>query len=314
MDLRTFTEPQQGASYEQLLAVARATETAGLDAFFRSDHYLRMGDGNPLPGPTDAWITMAALARETERIRLGTLVSSATFRLPGPLAISVAQVDEMSGVRVELGIGAGWFAEEHLAYGIPYPESVGERFDRLEEQLAIITGLWSTPLNQRFSYAGRHYLVENSPGLPKPHQKPSPPVIIGGKGTRRTPKLAARYAAECNVPFPENIGEAAAVFSGLDAACAAIDRDPGDLVRSIALTCCIGEDDATVERRATAIGKNPEELRRLGGAGRPEEVAQRLADYAGLGVSRVYLQLLDLSDLEHVALIGEALSPLVAGT
>ena len=143
MELRIFTEPQQGATYDDLLAVARRAEELGFDAFFRSDHYLTMG-GDGLPGPTDAWVTLAGLARETSRIRLGTLVTSATFRLPGPLAISVAQVDQMSGGRVELGLGAGWFEDEHTAYGIPFPP-LGERFDRLEEQLAIITGLWSTP-------------------------------------------------------------------------------------------------------------------------------------------------------------------------
>ena len=162
MFLRIFTEPQQGASYEQLLAVARTAEELGFDGYFRSDHYLTMG-GDGLPGPTDAWVTLAAIARETSTIRLGTLVTSATFRLPGPLAISVAEVDHMSGGRVELGLGAGWYEAEHTAYGIPFP-SVGERFDRLEEQLAIVTGLWDTPPGERFSHTGRHYQLDQSPG------------------------------------------------------------------------------------------------------------------------------------------------------
>ena len=139
MLLRIFTEPQQGASYDQLLAVARTAEALGFDAFFRSDHYLAMGNADGLPGPTDAWVTLAAIARETTPIRLGTLVTSATFRLPGPLAISVAEVDDMSGGRVELGLGAGWYEAEHTAYGIPFPP-LGERFERLDEQLAIISG------------------------------------------------------------------------------------------------------------------------------------------------------------------------------
>ena len=176
MDLRIFTEPQQGASYEQLLAVAQATETLGFDGFFRSDHYLGMDPGDGLPGPTDAWVTLGALARETTRIRLGTLVTAGTFRLPGPLAISVAQVDAMSGGRVELGLGAGWYEREHAAYGIPFP-SVAERFDRFKEQLEVITGLWATPVGTPFSYAGRHYTLEDSPALPKPHQT-RPPVIV----------------------------------------------------------------------------------------------------------------------------------------
>src|SRR5580704_10818810 len=148
MKVRIFVEPQQGATYQQLLEVARVTEAGGFDALFRSDHYLTMG-GDGLPGPTDAWVTLAGLARETSRIRLGTLVTSATFRWPGVLAISVAQVDAMSGGRVELGLGAGWYDGEHTAYGIPFP-ALGERFERLDEQLAIITGLWSTPPGERF--------------------------------------------------------------------------------------------------------------------------------------------------------------------
>jgi len=183
--LRIFVEPQQGASYEQLLAVAQATEALGFDAFFRSDHYLSMG-GDGLPGPTDAWVTLAALARETTRIRLGTLVSSATFRWPGVLAITVAQVDAMSGGRVELGLGTGWYDGEHTAYGIPFP-ALGERFERLEEQLAILTGLWATPVGEKFSYSGTHYTLEDSPALPKPLQQPYPPLILGGAGARRTP-------------------------------------------------------------------------------------------------------------------------------
>ncbi len=201
MQLRIFTEPQQGASYDDLLAVAQAAERLGFDGFFRSDHYLVMGGGDGLPGPTDAWVTLAGLARDTTRLRLGTLVTSATFRLPGPLAVSVAEVDHMSGGRVELGLGAGWYEAEHRAYAIPFPP-LGERFERLEEQLAIITGLWGTPAGERFSYTGRHYEVTDSPALPKPRQQPRPPVIVGGHGPSRTPRLAATYADEFNLAFP----------------------------------------------------------------------------------------------------------------
>src|SRR5687768_12581759 len=200
MQLRIFTEPQQGASYDDQLAVARLAEELGFDAFFRSDHYLKMGGVSGRPGPTDSWVTLAGLARETSTIRLGTLVTSATFRHPGPLAISVAQVDAMSGGRVELGLGAGWFEAEHEAYAIPFPP-VGERFARLDEQLAIVTGLWRTPAGERFSYSGRHYSVVDSPALPKPVQSPRPPVIIGGGGPKRTPRLAAQFADEFNLPF-----------------------------------------------------------------------------------------------------------------
>ena len=200
LTLRVFTEPQQGASYDDLLAVAREAERLGFDAFFRSDHFLSIGPGTGEPGPTEAWVTLAGLARDTERIRLGTLVTSATFRLPGPLAIAVAQVDAMSGGRVELGLGAGWFEEEHGPTASPSPIP-GERFDRLEEQLAIVTGLWATPAGERFDFQGRHYQLTDSPALPKPVQRPRPPVIVGGLGKRRTPALAARYADEFNVAF-----------------------------------------------------------------------------------------------------------------
>ena len=191
--LRIFTEPQQGATYDDLLAVARRAEELGFGAFFRSDHYLAMGDAleaGGFPGPTDAWTTLAGLARDTSTIRLGTLVSPATFRHPGALAISVANVDQMSGGRVELGLGAGWYEQEHTAYGIPFPD-VRERFDRLGEQLEIVTGLWSTATGQRFDFAGRHYVVADSPALPKPVQAGGIPIIVGGGGRNRTPALAA---------------------------------------------------------------------------------------------------------------------------
>ncbi|HYZ38204.1 MAG TPA: LLM class F420-dependent oxidoreductase, partial [Pseudonocardiaceae bacterium] len=200
MDIRIFTEPQQGATYQDQLRVARAAEDAGYNAFFRSDHYLRIGEGPGEPGPTDAWVTLAGLALQTSRIRLGTLVSPATFRLPGPLAITVAQVDQMSGGRVELGMGSGWYAEEHAAYGIPFPPLAG-RFDRYAEQVEIVTGLWRTPPGQRYSFSGRHYQLADSPALPKPVQRPHPPLLIGGTGARRTPMLAARFADEFNVAF-----------------------------------------------------------------------------------------------------------------
>jgi len=304
MDFRIFTEPQQGATYETLLSVARAAEDAGFDAFFRSDHWLAMGDSNGLPGPTDAWITLAGLARDTSRIRLGTLVNSATFRLPGPLAIGVAQVDDMSGGRVELGLGAGWFLQEHQAYGIHFPD-LGERFDILEEQLSIITGLWRTADGDRFSYSGNHYEVTESPALPKPVQAGGPPVIVGGGGPRRTPRLAATYATEFNLPF-RSIGDFRDQCSRVRAACEAQGREPDSLVYSAALVVCVGDNDAEIERRASAIGREADELRQNGLCGRPDEVLQRLGDWKDAGAERIYLQVLDLDDIEHVALLGES--------
>jgi F420-dependent oxidoreductase-like protein len=295
-----------GATYDDLLAVARRTEETGFDAFFRSDHYLTMG-GTGLPGPTDAWVTLAGLARETSRIRLGTLMTAATFRLPGPLAISVAQVDQMSGGRVELGIGAGWFAEEHSAYGIPFPE-LGERFDRYEEQLAVITGLWNTPVGETFDHPGPHYPVSGSPALPKPVQPGGIPVLIGGGGKKRTPRLAARYAAEFNVPF-QSAEDNARLFDGVREACRETGRDPGELVYSSALVLCVGKDDAEVARRAAAIGRDPDELRRNGVAGTPAEAVDTLGRYAEAGATRVYLQVLDLADLDHLDLVAAEVAP-----
>jgi F420-dependent oxidoreductase-like protein len=306
VDLRIFTEPQQGATYDDLLAVARRTEETGFDAFFRSDHYLTMG-GSGLPGPTDAWVTLAGLARETSRIRLGTLMSAATFRLPGPLAISVAQVDQMSGGRVELGIGSGWYEAEHRAYGIPFPE-LGERFDRYEEQLAVVTGLWSTPPGETFDFAGEHYRLSDSPALPKPVQDGGVPVLVGGRGTRRTPRLAARYAAEFNVPFA-SVEENARLFAGVREACAEAGRDPASMVYSSALVLCVGKDEAELARRAAAIGRGVDELREHGVAGTPAEAVDVLGCYAEAGAERVYLQVLDLSDLDHLDLVANEVAP-----
>jgi F420-dependent oxidoreductase-like protein len=307
MLLRIFTEPQQGASYDQLLTVARTAEALGFDAYFRSDHYMAMGTNHGLPGPTDAWVTLAAMARETTSIRLGTLVTSATFRLPGPLAISVAEVDDMSGGRVELGLGAGWYEGEHTAYGIPFPP-LGERFERLDEQLAIITGLWSTPAGERFSFGGRHYEVRDSPALPKPVQRPGPPVIVGGGGPTRTPRLAARYASEFNLAF-RSLADTGDQFERVRAACESAGRDPSSLVLSAAQTVCCGRDDAEVGRRAAAIGRQVDELRQNALCGTPDEVTAKLATFAAAGASRAYLQVLDLDDLDHLTLLGEEVLP-----
>ncbi|MEU4894626.1 LLM class F420-dependent oxidoreductase [Streptomyces sp. NPDC044780] len=298
MDLRIFTEPQQGATYDTLLTVAKATEDLGFDAFFRSDHYLHMGGVDGLPGPSDAWITLAGLARETRRIRLGTLMTAATFRLPGVLAIQVAQVDQMSGGRVELGLGAGWFEEEHRAYGIPFPK---EKFARLEEQLAIVTGLWQTPVGETFGYDGAHYQLVDSPALPKPAQS-KVPVLIGGHGATRTPRLAAQYADEFNMPFA-SVGDSERQFGRVREAAEAAGRKGDDLVYSNALVACVGKDDAEVSRRAAAIGREVEELKENGLAGSPAEVVDKIGRYAEVGASRIYLQMLDLTDLDHLELI-----------
>ena len=307
MKYRIFTEPQEGADYQTLRSVALAAEELGFDAFFRSDHYLKMEDASGLPGPTDAWTTLAGLAVETSRIRLGTLVTAATFRRPGPLAITVAQVDQMSGGRVEFGLGSGWYEAEHAAYGIPFPP-LGERFDILEEQLAIITGLWGTPEGQTFCFDGSHYQLTDSPGLPKPAQRPRPPVLLGGSGARRTPRLAARFADEFNVPFG-SVADSAAQFARVRDACEAAGRYPASMTYSVAQTVCCGKDEAEFRHRAAAIGREPADLREHGVGGTPAEVAAKIAEYAEIGAERIYLQVLDLSDLDHLALIASDVVP-----
>jgi F420-dependent oxidoreductase-like protein len=306
MDLRVFTEPQQGATFAQLSAVAKRAEHLGFSGFFRSDHYLYIGEGDPRSSVTDAWVTLGGIALETNTLRLGTLMSSATFRFPGPLAVSVAQVDEMSGGRVELGLGAGWYEKEHRAFAIPFP-GVAERFDRFEEQLEILDGLWATPAGQSFDYAGAYYQLEKCPVVFRPVQQPHPPLIIGGHGKRRTPQLAARFASEFNMAGPR-LQEVAEQFARVDEACRAIGREPGSLMRSVWLTVCIGRDQAEVERRAAAIGRESGDLKERGIAGIPGEARAALDRFASAGVERVYLQFLDLDDLEHLDLVSEVLN------
>lgn len=304
-DLTIFTEPQQGATYDDLLAVAQHAEQLGFGGFFRSDHYLSMGDSAGRPGPTDAWVTLGGLARDTSTIRLGTLVSSATFRLPGPLAISVAQVDQMSDGRIELGLGAGWFEQEHNAYGIPFPD-LGERFDRLEEQMDVITGLWSTPVGEKFSHDGAHYPITDSPALPKPIQSPVP-IIVGGGGKKRTPALAARHATEFNTPF-ESLDFFAEQTDRVRAACDEIGRARDSMRYSAALAVCVGVDDAEFAERAAAIGREPDELRANGAAGTPDELRATIDRWHDAGAERIHLQVLDLADLDHLDLIAATLA------
>ncbi len=307
MDFRVFVEPQQGGSYDDQLAVARAAESLGYSAFFRSDHYLAM-NADGLPGPSDSWVTLAGLARETSTIRLGTLVTSATFRYPGPLAISVAEVDAMSGGRIEFGIGAGWFEAEHRAYGIPFP-SLGERFERLGEQLDIITGMWGTPTGETFDYSGTHYTVADSPALPKPVQRPHPPIVIGGGGPTRTPALAARFAAEFNLAFP-TLDFVPLQYGRVRAALERAGRAADDIVYSAAFVVCAGAGEPELGRRAAVIGRDLDELRTNSPlVGTPDEIANRLGVFADAGVQRVYLQMLDMSDLDHLDLFATEVVP-----
>ena len=301
MSYRIFIEPQQGASYDRVLRLAQCAERLGYEGFFSSDHYLKMSDVSGLPGPLDTWTTMAGLARDTSALRIGSLVTPVTFRNPGPLAIAVAQIDDMSGGRAELGLGAGWFETEHRAYGVAFPP-IGVRHRMLEEQLAIITGLWRTPVGETFNFQGAHYQVDASPALPKPHQRPAPPIIIGGRGPVRTPRLAATFADEFNMSFPA-VDDFVHQRARVRAACEARGRDPDSLVYSCALVVCCGADEAEFVRRARAIDRAPDELRRAGLAGLPGEVLDTLGVYRAAGVERFYLQTLDIDDLEHLELI-----------
>jgi len=301
-----FTEPHRGATYDDQLRLARHAEDGGFEGFLRADHYQSMGADPGLPGPTDAWLTLAGLARETTRLRLGTLVSSATFRLPGPLAIMVAQVDAMSGGRVELGLGAGWLEREHLSYGIPFPP-LGERFDRLAEQLAIITGLWATPDGARFSYDGKHYRLLDAPALPKPVQRPGPPIIVGGRGAKRTPELAGRFADEFNMPF-KTVAETAAAF---DRVRAASDRYGRGVTLSAGIVVALGRTDEEAQRRAAPLhvpsALPPEDPV----VGSPDALVQRIGEFAAIGATRVHLRVIDMSDLAHVEFIASRVLPQV---
>ncbi|WP_422751173.1 LLM class F420-dependent oxidoreductase [Micromonospora sp. WMMD1219] len=314
MRVSVFTEPHRGADYDDQLRFARLVEETGFEGFFRADHYRAMGDEPALPGPTDAWLTLAALARETSRIRLGTLVTSATFRLPGPLAVMVAQVDRMSGGRVELGIGAGWYEREHTAYGIPFPP-VSERFDRLAEQLEIVTGLWRTPPDETYSFTGEHYRLVDAPALPKPVQQPGPPVIVGGRGPKRTPELAARYADEFNMPF-KSVAETAAAYERVREACDRAGRDASGrapLTLSAGIVVAIGRTDAEAQRRAAPLHVTSALPPEDPVVGSPAQLVERIGEFAAIGATRVHLRLIDFDDLDHVELIAAEVLPRLDG-
>jgi F420-dependent oxidoreductase-like protein len=306
VDFRIFTEPQEGATYLDQLRIAQAAEQLGFSAFFRSDHIKRIGPGEPGVGPTDSWVTLGAIARETSTIRLGTLVTSATFRHPSMLAIAAAQVDEMSGGRVELGLGTGWFEGEHAAYGVPFP-AMGERFDRFAEQLEIIDGLWRTPAGSSYNFEGDHYTLVDSPALPKPVQSPRPPLILGGSARARSAALAAWYADEYNAFC--GVSEAASRFGRIRSALSAVDRAEESMVFSVAQTTCVGRTPEELDRRATAFRQPLSELREGGLAGSPAEVVDKIGRFAEIGATRVYLQIINMADLDHLAVIAEDVVP-----
>jgi alkanesulfonate monooxygenase len=298
MQCRIFTDPSNGATYQELADSARLAEQFGYAGFFLSDHYHPfVGDGRPRP--TEVWTTLAGLARETTCIRLGSLVTSVTFRHPGPLAIVVAQVDEMSAGRIEFGLGAGYFEPEHVAYGIPFP-SVGERFDRLGEALELITGLWRTPVGQGYSFAGRCFQLRDSPALPKPRQKPHPPIILGGTGKKRTPALAARFADEFNLQtsrrrapgdhHKSELKSPARQIELVRAAAEEIGRDPAGIVFSMSALIGVGR---TREQATAAIDPVNFASQTFDGTtccGSAAQIHDELGRYTELGISRVHIR------------------------
>jgi F420-dependent oxidoreductase-like protein len=298
-------EPRHGTDYRRMLALAKVTEDCGFDAFFRSDHLMGVDASDPAYRPSDCWTTLAGLARDTQRVRLGALVGAATFRQPGLLATIVASVDDMSGGRVELGLGTGWYEREHEAFGLPFP-STGERFDRLAEQLEIITGLWGTVpgVAPGFLFTGKHYRLDGNMTPPRTVQRPRPPIIIGGSGPRRTPAIAARYAAEFNGALGGDLRERFAVF---DAACEKIGRDPASARHSAVLPVACGVTAADVRRRRASIGAD--RLLAHGTVGTPRQVVDRIGELAAAGADTVYFHIYDIDDTDHVALLGADVLP-----
>ncbi len=311
MKIRIFTEPQQGAGYQRLSKLATHVENLGFDGFFVSDHYHVMGDTDPRMGPTDALTTLAGLARDTKKIRLGTLVCSSTFRKPGRLAVISAEIDQMSQGRLELGIGAGWFDREHEALGIEFP-SIKKRFDLMEDQLEILRLFRDTPEGKSFDFEGRTVTLKDCPALPRAVQEPGIPIIIGGGGPKRTPNLAARFADEFNSPFrsPDIFKEQ---VERVSQACESIGRNPESLIFSVAQVVCVSDSEKEFSKRAERIGRSSSELRESGVAGMPEEAVERILAFQRAGASRIYLQVLDEDDLDHMTFIAESIAPLIQG-
>jgi F420-dependent oxidoreductase-like protein len=302
-------EGQQGLGYAEQLAVARRAEAAGFEAFYRSDHF------DSFPGPdglptTDAWTVLAGLARETTTIRLGTLASPVTFRLPGVFAKLVTTMDEMSGGRIDVAVGAGWHESEHTRLGIPYP-SIDERADMLEEQLAILVGLWTGP--DGWSFDGAHSVLRDALFRPKPVQRPKPPIIIGGEGSPRSVRIAVRYADEFNLARsgPER---AAHWFGRLDQACAAAGRDPATIVKSVLVRTLVGADAAEVDRRKVALRtmltaeQVDDELSAVNASrwimGTIEQAHEAVNVFARAGCQRIVFQDYLPRDLEMVDVLG----------
>jgi F420-dependent oxidoreductase-like protein len=306
-------EPQQGMSYDDILSAALAAERAGIETFFRSDHYSSFPEAGL--ATTDAWATTAGLARDTSTIKLGVLVSPVTFRLPGPLAKTVATVHEMSGGRVELGLGAGWHEGEARQFGIPFPP-LKERLDMLEEQVTILHGLWSEPPG--WSFTGTHYQLEDTLFEPRPDAAGRPPIhlIMGGDGKPRSCRVAAQHADEYNVVFATP-DRARTAFEGVRRACDARGRDADELVYSALCGVLIGADETEYQRRQKrqddvlgpdAVGVEPPEDRADRWLlGTPEQALERVTKLEAAGVQRIVLHNYLPDDLDMIELLGEGL-------
>lgn len=309
MDVRVFLETQGGCDYRQVLALARIVEEGGLDGVFCADHYMPTGpvNGNGL-GPLDVWTTLAGLSRDTERITIGSLMSVATFRPPVQLAVIAAQVDAMSGGRLMLGMGAGWFEPAHRLLGVPF-SPLGERFGRLGEELEILTGIWQSP--EDFEYSGRYYQIEAIPVLPRPVQPSGVPIIVGGTGRKTTPNLASRFASEYNVPLA-TVPQAKDLFGRLDASCTETGRDRASISTSLMLDFAIGRTQQEAQRRAERWGSTVEELSQTGIAGTADQAIEALALWHNeLRPDRVYLRIADIADVEHLELFVTDVLPAV---
>ncbi len=313
VELCLMIEGQEGVTWEQWVALARTCEAHGIGTLFRSDHYMNLDGTDPAREAHDAWATLSALGAVTTTLRLGTLVSPASFRHPSVLAKQVASADQISGGRVELGLGAGWHEREHAAYGFPYL-STRERMDVLEEQLQIVLGSWRPGT---FDFAGEHYTLEGLRAHPKPVQNPHPPLIMGGLAGPRSARLAAAYADEYNTVFA-GAADVAQRSEAIARACEAAGRDP--LPMSLMTGVIVGSDErelqARIRRLAQKIGSDPQELLASPPpgwiVGTIEAAAEQLHALRELGLRRVMCQQLLHDDLEAVALLGERLAPLVA--
>jgi F420-dependent oxidoreductase-like protein len=310
MRLCLMIEGQEGVTWPQWVALAETCERSGLDGLFRSDHYRSVDDEGPALGSLDAWTTLAGLAARTERIRLGTMVSPATFRHPSVLANAANTVDHISGGRAELGLGAGWFKREHAEFGFPFAP-LGQRMEVFEEQAEIIVGQWTS---ESFSFAGSHYRLDGCDSLPKPVQRPHLPLIIGGSAKRRTVAVAARLAQEYNL-VSATPADCRAARKRLDEACERHGRDPSTLVLSVMATVLVGADapDLARRRRRMADAGIDDDDHSTWIHGTTAQATEQLAELADAGVQRMMLQHLLHDDLEAVELYGAELAPAVAG-